>query len=359
MQSSTGVVTAFDCETGKQLWARSVGLSDRAIYPATMNDETLFVINGLKMFAVQKTTGDILWELVLPRQPSASAVADNDRVYIGFLDGSMYAFDLKTILDLHAKQMLPQFAVDAVKWRFRTSQPIIVPALPEGALLSFASRNGSVYTVSSEDRKLKFQFETDAALSAPMIHYKDQLLLASEDAHFYSLNATNGRPAWEFATGDVIRKAPVLIDDEVYLLPDQGRLFKLSAATGKELWPRPRPRTRSFLSASARHLFVTGHDNTLQVLSRGSGGLEGEFPLERFTVHLTNDRNDRIYVATESGLIMCLHELGRDFPRFHLHPEREPVLPELAPDSFDPEAAAAEPPAAEPPAEEAQPEGDK
>jgi outer membrane protein assembly factor BamB len=352
MQSSAGVVTAFDCETGKQLWARSIGVSDRTIYPATLNDEMLIVINGLQMYGVRKTTGDILWELKLPRQPSASAVADEDRVYIGFQDGSMSAFDLKTIRELFSSGMLPQFANQTVKWRYRTSRPITVPALPDGNLVAFASGNGSVYSVHAEDRKLSFQFETDAALSAPMIRYRDQLLLASEDAHFYSLKAINGHPAWEFATGDVIRKAPILIDDEVYLLPDQGRLFKLSAATGKELWARPKPRTRSFLSASARHVFIAGNDNALKILSRVSGETVGEFPLDRFTVHLTNDRNDRIYVATESGVLMCLHELGRDFPRFHLHPDRAPVLPDLAPDSFDPDAE----PAAETSTEEAKPE---
>lgn len=361
LQSSSGVITAFDSESGKQLWARTIGVTDRAIYPATLNDELLIVINGLRLYGVLKTTGDVMWEFKLPVQPSASAVADNDRVYIGCLDGSMFAIDLRKVRDLFARQLLPQFSVEATAWRYLTSRPIVVPALTSGSRVSFASRNGSVYTLDAQNRKLIFQFETDAAISAPMLRFRDQLLLASEDAHFYSLNVANGRPAWEFATGDVIRKSPVLIENEVYLLPDQGRLFKLSAATGEQLWTRPKPRTREFLSASASRLFVSGTQNTLQVLTRATGEIENEFPLERFTVHLTNTHSDRVYVATEAGMVMCLHELGRDFPRFHLHPDRQPLLPDVAPDSENPDAQAdapgnepppPEPPPAEPPTDE-------
>src|SRR5438128_1091698 len=37
LQSSSGTVTAFDCETGRYLWTKMVGAADRGIYPATSN----------------------------------------------------------------------------------------------------------------------------------------------------------------------------------------------------------------------------------------------------------------------------------------------------------------------------------
>jgi outer membrane protein assembly factor BamB len=344
-QSSAGAVTAFDCETGKLLWDRSVGRRDRAVYPATFNDEHLFVINGLKLFAVRKINGDIAWELNLPGQPSSSPVADSKRVYVGFLDGSQYAFDLEKIRDLYSKGLLPQYSDATVTWRYRTSHPITVPAVPVGELVSFATKSGLLYCVGAADHKLIFQFETDAPLTAPVARYKNNLLLASEDSNFYSLNSTNGKLGWEFTTGNVIRTAPVLIEDEVYLLPERGRMFKLSAETGRELWPRPQTRIESFLSASSHRLFVVDHDNNLRILSRATGESEGEFPLERFIRHVTNVRSDRIFLATERGLIMCLHERGRDFPRFHLHPERQPILPEFAPEGSDAETPAESEPA--------------
>src|SRR5262245_23977887 len=34
LQSTAGVITAFNCETGRQLWARTIGFRDRSIFPA-------------------------------------------------------------------------------------------------------------------------------------------------------------------------------------------------------------------------------------------------------------------------------------------------------------------------------------
>src|SRR5262249_45925979 len=48
-QSTSGTVTAFDCESGKQLWARNIGAADRPIQLPAMNDEMLVVVNGLSM----------------------------------------------------------------------------------------------------------------------------------------------------------------------------------------------------------------------------------------------------------------------------------------------------------------------
>jgi hypothetical protein len=59
---------------------------------------------------------------------------------------------------------------------------------------------------------------------------------------------------------------------------------------------------------------------------------------------LANDRSDRIYLATESGLVICLREQGREFPRFHKYPEREPILPEFAPEGAAGEGDAVEEP---------------
>ena len=56
------------------------------------------------------------------------------------------------------------------------------------------------------------------------------------------------------------------------------------------------------------------------------------FPIDRYTNHLANDRSDRIYIATPAGLVMCLHEQGREFASFHVHPDRQPIMPELAPE---------------------------
>ncbi len=337
LQSNSGVVSAFDTDTGKYLWTKQVGGADRSILAASSNDELLFVCNGLQLFALNKNTGITAWTLGMPGMPAASPAADDRRVYVGFMDGSLYAFDLKKIQTLYSEGKLPQFAESTVLWRYRTSKSVSIPAIPGDNLVAFASRNGSLYSVTKEERKLAFQFETDAALTAPLVRYHNKLLLASEDFNFYSVDMLNGKPGWQFTAGVVIRKAPVLIGDEVYLFPEYGNMYKLSAVTGAPLWTVPR--MADFLSASTNRVYVTDRHNNFTILSRETGEQLGAFPLDRYKHHLPNDRSDRIYLATEAGLVVCLREQKREFPRFHKYPERQPILPEFAAEGAEGEAA--------------------
>ena len=335
LQSSSGAISAFDTDTGKYLWTKQIGVSDRAIYPASSNDELLFVINGLQLFAVNKNTGYTVWQLGMPGMAGTSPAADANRVYVGFVDGSLYAFDLKKTRELFAAGKLPQYSDSCVLWRYRTGKAISAAAIPgepgpNENVVAFASGNGSLYSVTKEDRKLVFQFETDAPLTAPIVRYKNTLLLASQDFNFYSINIRTGKPGWQFTSGVIIRKAPILIDDEVYLFPDHGNMYKLSAETGKVEWALPR--MADFLAASKSRVYVVDRHNNLTILSRDYGKPLGYFPLDQYTRHVANESSDRIYLATESGLVMCLHEQANEFATYHMHPDRQPILPEFAPD---------------------------
>lgn len=338
-QASSGLVTAFDAETGKRLWAAQIGGSDRASYPLTFNDELLFVVNGMKLFAVQKFDGNIRWDLSLPAQPTTSPVSDEFRVYMGFMDGSCYAFDLALIDELNATGMLPQWSGNAIVWRYKTSKSIIVPVVPAGDVLAFASQNGSLYSVTAEKRDLNFQFETDAKLSAPMALYDNWLLVASEDYNFYAVDIRNGATPWQMTAGLPIRREPRVILGNVYLSPERGGMYKMTAETGKIQWHHPR--AEELFAVSPHRVYASDDLNNLLILSRGTGATLGIIPLPKFTHRVVNDRTDRIYMATSAGLILGLHETNRDFPVFHRYPDRLPLLPEFGSEDAKPVDAGA------------------
>src|SRR6185369_7661624 len=85
--------------------------------------------------------------------------------------------------------------------------------------------------------------------------------------------------------------------------------------------------------------------NNLVILSRDYGQPLGMFPLDRYTIHLANDRTNRIYIATGAGLVMCLREQGSEFASFHVHPDRRPIMPEFAPEGAAGAADAGDEPA--------------
>src|SRR5580692_8152397 len=95
VESQTGMVTAFDNATGRRRWAVQVGAATDTRYSPSTTDQAVLVVSGRKVFALDKQTGEATWETSLDNAPSTSAATDDLHAYVGAIDGSVVAFDLK------------------------------------------------------------------------------------------------------------------------------------------------------------------------------------------------------------------------------------------------------------------------
>lgn len=330
LQSTGGTVTAFEADSGKRLWAVQLGNRDEPIFPGVSNEKHFLAVSGMTLYCIERFGGKVLWELMMPAMPSVGPSVDDEHIYVGTLDGSIYSFELRKIDELYRKNLLPRWSFEALRWRYRTSKEITTTAYSTGSIVNFASRDGSLYAVGALERDLSWQFESTAPISAPLAATDDSLILASEDNFVYCLNRNNGLSRWEFASGYPIRKAPVVIENDLYILPDRGGIFNLSVRTGSEKWERAG--ISDFLAATRSRLFTSDVTGNVVLLQRGTGRPLGTVPLRPFSVRMVNDRTDRLFLATPSGLVMCLREQGSEFARFHKYPERAPIVPEIEPD---------------------------
>lgn len=334
LQGTGGTVTAFDAESGKRLWSVQLGNRDEPIFPGVSNDKHFLAVSGLTLYCMERFSGKVLWELTLPTMPSVGPSVDDQHIYVGALDGSIYSFEIRKIDELSRQRLLPNWSFQAMRWRYRTSKEITTRAYSTGRLVNFASRDGSLYAVGALERDLTWQFETSAPITAPLATTSDSLILASEDYFVYCLNRDNGQVRWEFASGYPIRKAPIVIEDDLYIMPDRGGVFNLVLRTGEEKWERPG--VTDLLGATKSRLFGSDVTGNIVLLQRSTGRLLGTLPLKPFSVRLQNDRTDRLFMATPSGLVMCLREQGSEFAHYHKYPERAPIVPDVEPDEPTP-----------------------
>lgn len=334
LQGTGGTVTAFDAESGKRLWSVQLGNRDEPIFPGVSNDKHFLAVSGLTLYCMERFSGKVLWELTLPVMPSVGPSVDDQHIYFGALDGSIYSFEIRKIDELSRQRLLPQWSYQAMRWRYRTSKEITTKAYSTGRLVNFASRDGSLYAVGALERDLTWQFETSAPITAPLAATSDSLILASEDYFVYCLNRENGLVRWEFASGNPIRKAPIVIEEDLYIMPDRGGLFSLAIRSGDEKWERPG--VSDFIGATKSRLFCSDETGNVVLLQRSTGRPLGTLPLRPFSVRLQNDRTDRLFLATPSGLVVCLREQGSEFAHFHKYPERAPIVPDVEPDEPTP-----------------------
>ncbi len=336
VQSTTGVVTAFDAETGKILWSKLIGKSNQVAYPIVSNDDMIFLAAGMRLHGVHKASGESMWEISLPHHPSAAPEVDEDQVYVGTVDGSVYAFSLAEISRLYRERLLPQYSHQTEVCRYQAPTEIVSPPVSNGQAVVFASFSGLLFSVTAKDRGTNFQFETEgrAPIRVPVGRNEDTVFVASDDLRVFALDMISGNRRWSFTAGAPIRTQPRVIGNDIYIAPTRRGLFSLRANTGFQNWHQRQ--AEEFLAATPDTVYASNEIGDVLLLDRKTGAITARLPLRHFSERVRNERTDRLYLATSGGLIVCIREAARTHPLWHLFPERQPLNPELAPDSSTP-----------------------
>jgi len=175
---------------------------------------------------------------------TSPAVSDGV-VYIGSLDGHLYAIDQET-----GKE----------KWNFKSSRPIASsPAVDEGTLY-FVSSAGALVAIDTATGKPKWVFAAeyerkfeakglhgypspaqtipdawDIFTSSPAV-LDGKVFFGSGDGNVYAVDATSGLLQWKFGTGDVVHASPAVFGSTVYVGSWDSYLYALDAATGQLKW---------------------------------------------------------------------------------------------------------------------------
>ncbi|HSG68944.1 MAG TPA: PQQ-binding-like beta-propeller repeat protein [Planctomycetaceae bacterium] len=329
IQTKNGFISALDSRSGAQRWAQLLARLDTPQFPLISNSDTVLVNAGMSMFAVDKWSGSELWHINLPEQVSTSPAMDEERVFLATGSGSVYAFDLAKVLELYRQHKLPEWGYQARLWRHRTSKAIRYSPLSYDGQITFASETKTIYSVNAADDSLVFQMETPDAVTAPIVRSEDKLFVATGDQRLYCLNAQRGTTLWIFIARANIPAAPNLINNRCYVSPNDGSLHCLNKETGVLLWEQPG--ARGVLAETEN--YVVSQDELGNVLlispqeEQQTSQIIARLPLRDFSIRAENELTDRIYLATPSGMVICLKEKGISYPKFFKNPDKRPLEP--------------------------------
>jgi outer membrane protein assembly factor BamB len=285
---------------GQTVWITQVGTPDLPSFRPATNSREVFVVTGSQLYALDKQTGRHTWRARLPGAPSAPLAASDEYAYVGFIDGQLRAYDLRG---------------PTQSWFYRTGETISVPALPLAGLVAFASQDGILYVSNAGARSIVFEFETDYPVSADLALRGDLIYLASQDFDVYCINSRTGLLVWRRSLGEPITRPLVVVEDEIYATPDAGGLHSLNALTGRRRWWDRE--VTGFIAASPTRVYASDRVGRLVILDRATGRRTGIFDLTAFPRRFINSRNDRLFLTSRDGLLICLHEQSLRQPAFH------------------------------------------
>jgi outer membrane protein assembly factor BamB len=236
---NNGAVYAIDKSTGKVLWKRKLGVLAAA--SPTYGNGRIFVpllSRGTNkpgaVYALRTSDGKILWRRLLPSRSESSPVFDNDRVYLGSENGTVYAL---------------RAGDGAVRWTYKASGAVkCALALADGKLY-FGDYSGRVYAIRQADGREAwntgtssgaFGFRSGQFYSTPAVAY-GRVYIGNTDGRMYSFSSADGKLAWAKATGNYVYSSPAVAQvpggkPTVYFGSYDGTFYAVDAQSGNVRW---------------------------------------------------------------------------------------------------------------------------
>jgi outer membrane protein assembly factor BamB len=353
IQTRSGGVLSLDAATGQRRWYTVIGVPYRAASnPAGFNSETIFVINNIELFALDRATGRVKWQYQLPSGGAAPPLADEDQIYISLTNGRFNAYALPTpaLVEHLARERRPRVESAARLEAARALRGSDIPAVGPLSGVTELYRNtaggpqpmerysfvpeehietvplqavnrvllpgadGLIAGVTKSISKAAWRsIRANGQIRVPLGQYEDMAYIATTASDLYAVNITNGRLAWRFTSGGTPTAKPAAVEEDVYLPVSRSGLLRIDRATGFELWRNPDG--SRFLAANTKFVYAADHDGRLVVIDRGRGTTLSTYDGTRdFVYPIQNDWTDRIYLAANNGLIVCLHDRDIEKP---------------------------------------------
>jgi hypothetical protein len=375
VQTRSGLVLLIDAETGVTRWQNRVGLPYRTAHEVAFNSREVYVVNNTYLYGLDRRTGVVRWQYRLPEGVSASPVADENLIFIAAPSGRFAAYYLPrpdlpkalgggmtTAYDMPAEKTETEDErrkrMVAMKGDVRTSTPInyLTPSVfassgkePEGLrpirVWSHASNlrlelpilytreflvvptpNGVVMALGKLPQEGGgaseiYRFPTHSTIRVPAGHYEDTAYIGAEDANLYAVQVSNGKMLWRYTTGTGLSRQPAVTDQDIYVVAERNGMTRLDRVTGEPMWSIPMRGRLSetnavadrFLAVNPKYVYATDASGRLLILERRRGVTLSGFDTKDFVFPISNEVTDRLYLAANNGLIVCLHD--REYPK--------------------------------------------
>jgi outer membrane protein assembly factor BamB len=346
VQTDRAMLHVIDAETGQTLWAKQVGQPNHPSLTPAVGQDLLAVINGSRLYVCNRFNGDLLYQLQLEGVPGAGPCLSQRRVYVPMVNGPLEAYRLQPLADslkeLGKTNQSPtpeQIAAaeedrrENLRLRQQSLPPLVCRSLgrvlvqplvtretEKEEFVAWATDRGYLYVggIDLPDERhlaVEYRLQTAGGIAARPTYLPPDpndpadsgiIFVSSQDGFVYAVREHSGKSAWQFPTGDPILQPAVVIDERVYVANQSGGMYCLDAKTGSEIWWTPQ--IRQLVAVSKEQVYAADDLGRILILRADTGTRVDMMATEQLPIKLVNSETDRLYLATDAGLIQCLRE---------------------------------------------------
>jgi len=159
-----------------------------------------------------------LWLFEVEEGIESSAAIVNGVVYVGGLDGKLYAVSL---------------ADGSALWTYEATDEIRASPSVHADVVYVGDASGVFHAVDAASGKAKWTFTTESEIVSSANFHAERILFGSNDQFLYCLN-DDGSLAWKLETGGYVYGTPAIADGMAYSAGCDGFLRGVDIASGVE-----------------------------------------------------------------------------------------------------------------------------
>lgn len=345
IQTRSGLLVALDAETGRQLWSTRLGNAYRVSQPVCWNTRSVYVSSNVELYAVDRDTGALKWHTTLESGLAGPPACDDERLYLPMTARGLTVFDLPSTVaaekiperptltirqELRAAATLPSVGAMLKSVRDTLASPETGPQPRELFSYPLSSRvesaplvarghlvvpetAGVILGVGGTSQEVITRLRTRGDFTVPAGQNDASAYIVGGDQMLYAIDIPSGLVTWRFPVGGTVLHRPAVTETDLFISAQGGGLSRLDRTAGYELW-RNRDAFR-FLACNDKFVYATDASGRLLVLDRARGTTLSSYDATRdFVVPVINDWTDRLYLASNSGLFVCLRDKGYPVP---------------------------------------------
>ena len=253
VQSSAGVVTALNTESGRRFWSAQVGRNDEVSMKATTDSQMVAVVVGPVIHAFDKFSGQKLFAFRLDNAASGAPLITRREIAVGnridvirhiFVptsDQSVVAYDVEQLQYLGTHGTLMPGVIRALDWRFATAQNIHFAPIAGQERLAFATDVGNIYVMDMTGvakGNTRFEFLMNSATTAPLAVVtrddNEYLLAACENNRLFCIALqTDGKMLWTIPMSHPVTHPISVVGDDVFVVTTNREMLKFNLRDGQ------------------------------------------------------------------------------------------------------------------------------
>lgn len=253
VQSSAGVVTALNTESGRRFWSAQVGRNDEVSMKATTDSQMVAVVVGPVIHAFDKFSGQKLFAFRLDNAASGAPLITRREIAVGnrvdvirhiFVptsDQSVVAYDVEQLQYLGTHGTLKPGVIRALDWRFATAQNIRFAPIAGQERLAFATDVGNIYVMDMTGiakGNTRFEFLMNSPTTAPLTVVtrddNEYLLAACENNRLFCIALqTDGKMLWTIPMSHPVTHPVTVVGDDVFVVTTNREMLKFNLRTGQ------------------------------------------------------------------------------------------------------------------------------